>query len=495
MGTPSSNPESTSTSTEPSVRDLTKLPTHIPGLDRVLRGGLPEGRMTTLTGGPGSGKTMLALEILYRSVASGKAGILVSFEESDALIRGNALSMGWDLAALEAAGRLAVVHPHIDYKVLKSGEFNIEALVAVLAGKAQELGACCIVIDALDMLLRFFEAPHRQHDEFLRLYEWLQNRKMTAILTVKLEQSFQVVKKYDFLDYLADCLIYLDQRVSGQIMTRRMRIIKYRGSGYSSNEHPFIITSKGSILMPVTATALNHKALGAPVPAGLGRLDRILGGGYRQGSSVLISGPTGSGKTSFASLFAQSACRRGDRVQYVSFEESPDTLMGSMNSMKIDLAPHVQGGHLRFLTAMPEALGVEEHLFRIFSSIDGFQPKHHIVDAVSAAVRMGSEKAAFDFMVRLMDECKKRGITCIYTNQTSSRTPVDEISGIGISSLIDTAVILDYDRREDEFGRSLLVLKSRGASHSHKIHSFRMTSDGILLSGPDSETGSEGGAR
>lgn len=491
MAMPSPNPDPSSTAS--SIRDLTKLTTHIPGLDRIFRGGLPEGRMTTLTGGPGSGKTMLALEILYRSVQSGKPGIFVSFEENDSLIRGNALSLGWDLAALEDAGQLAVIHPVIDHKVLKSGDFNIEAMVAVLAGKAQEIGARCIVIDGMDMLLRYFEEPQRQHDEFLLLYEWLQTRKMTSILTVKLQQSFQVVEKYEFLDYLADCLIYLDQRVTGQVMTRRMRIIKYRGSGYSSNEHPFIITPEGCVLMPVTATALTHKALGAAVPAGLDQLDRILGGGYRQGSSVLISGPTGSGKTSFASLFAQTACRRGDRVQYVSFEESPETLMEGMRSMKIDLAPHVQDGTLRFLTAMPEALGVEEHLYRIFRSMDAFQPTHHIVDAVSAAVRMGSEKAAFDFMVRLMDECKGRGITCIYTNQTSSRTPVDEISGIGISSLIDTAVVLDYDRRGDEFGRSLLVLKSRGASHSHRIHPFRMSSDGLLLVEPDSGPASEGG--
>lgn len=476
---------------ESRVRLLDKLPTHIPGLDLILDGGIPEDRMTILSGGPGSGKTMLALEIFYRNAAAGTPGLMVCFEEGGEAVRINALTMGWDLNAMEEAGKLAVIHPEIDYRAIRGGEFSIEGLLAVLAGKAQEIGARFILIDALDVLLRLFNDPERQMDECWNLNRWLNANGMTALVTAKLSQSFHSVEKYDFLDYLADCVIYLDQRIDGQVMTRRLRVVKYRGSGYSSNEHPFIITRDGLVLMPVTSAALNHKPLGQVISAGMATLDRIMGGGYRQGSTVLISGPTGSGKTTFSSLFTQAACRRGERVQYVSFEESPETLIIGMKSMNIDLAPHVAEQNLRFLTAMPEAMGVEEHLYRIFSSMEEFRPSHHIVDAVSAAVRMGSEKAAFNFMVRLMDECKKNGITCIYTNQTSSRAPVDEISGVGISSLMDTAVILDYDRKGDIFGRSVLALKSRGASHSHRFHRFQMTDQGILMDEDDDGAGGD----
>ncbi len=469
------------------ARSIKKMATRIEGLDRVLKGGIPGGHVTTLSGGPGSGKSMLSLEILYRNAKAGKNSILISFEETASHIRGNALSMGWDLPALEKAGRVALIHPDLDPNALRAGDFTTEGLIAIMEGKAAEINAEFVAVDALDVLLRLYVDAEQQRQEYHSLYQWITTRNMTGLLTVKLQQSLQSGEKYDFLDYMADCVVYLDQRVSGQIATRRLRVIKYRGSGYSSNEHPFIITPEGIVLMPITATELNYRQLGALVPSGHEQIDRILGGGYRKGATILISGPTGSGKTSFASMFAKSACQRGERVQYVSYEESPETQMDGMRSLGIELAPCADSKLLKYMSAMPEAVGVEQHLHNIFRSMDQFDPAHHIVDAVSAAVRMGSEKAAFDFMVRLMDECKKRGITCIFTNQTSSRSPLDEISGIGISSLIDTAIILDYDLNAKNFSRYLFVLKSRGVNHSQQKHHFEMTEDGVTIIDPPAE--------
>jgi len=466
------------------IRAVTKVATHVRGLDDILQGGIPEGRTSVVAGGPGSGKTMMAMEVLYRYTRAGQPAILLSFEESDAMIRGNALSLGWDLAALEKTGRLAMVHPTLDHNAFQAGEFSIKGLLAILDGKIRATGAGLIVIDALDVLLRLFVDPHRRDQETKALMQWLGERQLTSLFTVKLPQKLERPDRFSTIDYLSDCLIHLDQRVAGQVTTRRMRVLKYRGSGYSSNEHPFIITGEGVVLMPIDDASLNYKPLGPALSAGHPQLDVILGGGYRRGAAVLISGPTGSGKTTLASLFVRSACGQGERVNYVSFEESPATYTAGMRSLQIDLQPFMDQGLLHFRSVIPEALGVEEHLYRLVQDMDALRPRHHILDAVSAARRIGSEKGAFDLMVRLMDACKQRGITCLFTNQTSHRAPVDAISGIGISSLIDTAIVLDFERRRRQLQRTLLVFKSRGTAHSHRIHRVRLADEGLRLDDP-----------
>jgi circadian clock protein KaiC len=334
-----------------------KMATGMAGLDTVLEGGLPEGRTTLIAGGAGSGKTVLALEILYRGAQTGQAGVLVSFEETSAAIRANALSMGWDFGSLESAGRLAVIRPRIDYEAISAGDFNIKGLLAILSGQAKKIGARLIVIDAVDVLMRLFGDPKRERNELYGLHQWLTESGLTAVLTAKSGGGNDFERDFGFMEFLADCVIQVTQRIDEQISTRRLRVLKFRGSGYGSNEHPFVIMPRGIVIMPVSVVELAHKALGPSVSAGHEKLDAVLDGGYCQGASVLIAGPTGSGKTTLGCTFALAACRRGERTLYVSFEESKEALVETMLSPGIDLRPHLEDGSLIILTAMPETSG------------------------------------------------------------------------------------------------------------------------------------------
>jgi circadian clock protein KaiC len=385
---------------------------------------------------------------------------------------------------LEKDGVLSLISPDVDYEAVRAGEYSIKGLLAILAGEVQRIGGSFIVIDAVDGLMRLFDDPRRERHELHALHAWLMNRELTSLMTVKSGGDGRLVEDHGFLQFLVDCVVHLDQRTDAQVTTRRLRVLKYRGSGYSSNEHPIVIGDQGVAIMPVTSIELSHKPSGSPVSSGEGKLDAVLGGGYRRGSSVLISGPTGSGKTTLACMFTDAACRRGERCLYVSFEESSEALSEGMKSVGLDLRSLVEAGTLEILTAMPEATGVEQHLLRILEVLDRFRPHHLVADALSATGRMGSERAAFDFLVRLLSACKERSITCVYTNQASYSRPTDKISSFGISSLIDTVVLLSYVDDGRELKRSLLVLKSRATKHSSLHHSFRITDNGITLEEP-----------
>jgi len=467
------------------------MPTGVAGLDDILRGGLPEARTTLVVGGAGSGKTVLSLETLYRAAQADRPGVFVSFEERADAVRTNALSMDWDLAVLEQQGRMALLDPKLDYHAVRAGEFNIKGFLAVLAGQAEQIGARLVVIDAIDALLRLFDDPGRRDDELYGLHCWLLEHGFTTILTVKSRAARQIEAAYPFLDFLADCVIDLDQRTFEQVSTRRLRVMKYRGSGYISNECPFVISPDGVVLMPVASTELMHKPVGPPRSSGNETLDEMLGGGYRQGSTVLVAGPTGCGKTTLACTFTLGAGGRGERTLYVSLEEGKESLLSTMQSPGLELAPLVEAGMLQILTAMPESLGVEEHLLRILRAIEQFRPQHLVVDAISAAKRMGADAAAFDFLIRLLCACRDRGITCFYLNQVSRGAAADHISGIGISSLIDTALVLDYAWKGAELERSLFVLKSRGARHSNKVHRLTISDDGVVIHPPTTHTRQE----
>ena len=456
-----------------------------------MRGGLPEARTTLLVGGPGSGKTVLSLETLYHAAKADRPGVFVSFEESAGAVRINALSMGWDFAVLEQQGRVALLDPKLDYRAVRAGDFGITGLLAVLGGQAQQIDARLIVIDAIDALLRLFDDPGRREDELYGLHCWLLEHGFTAILTVKARAARQIEAAYPFLDFLADCVIDLDQRIFEQVSTRRLRVMKYRGSGYISNECPFVISPDGVIMMPVSSTELMYKPAGPPRSSGNKTLDEMLGGGYRQGSTVLVAGPTGCGKTTLACTFTLGAGGRGERTLYVSFEEGLESLLSTMRSPGLDLTPLVEAGMLQILTAMPESMGVEEHLLRILRAIERFRPEHLVVDAISAAKRMGADTAAFDFLIRLLGACRERGITCFYLNQVPRGAGADHISGIGISSLIDTAVVLDYAWNGSELERSLFVLKSRGSWHSNRVHRLTISDSGMAVHPPTTDGGQE----
>ncbi len=461
------------------ARPLHKVATNVRGLDEVLEGGLPAGRTTLVSGGPGCGKSILGMEFICRGAQAGDPGIYVTFEEQANAIRDNAKTMGWDLEALEREGLLFLMDARVDPQMVISGDFNLKSLLAIIDGKAKAMGAGRIVLDALDVLLRLFDDPGRERNELYGLHSWLNDRGLTAIMTVKASREKDASARYEFLDFMADCLIQLDQRVVGQQATRRARVVKYRGSGFGSNEYPFVISDKGFCVIPISTSELDHRPLGAPFSSGHARLDAVLGGGFRKASSILVSGLAGTGKTTLACTFVRAACGRGEKVLYIGFEESREALTNSMLSPGIDLRPSMKAGLLQFVTALPESKGAEEHLAVALDSVESFQPDHVVVDAISACRRMGREQEAFEYVMRLVNACKKRGLTCMLINQSEGSQDAFAISGIGISSIIDTIVFLRYVENRGEINRILLVLKARGSKHSNQQREFLITDKGI----------------
>ncbi|MEX2574634.1 MAG: circadian clock protein KaiC [Balneolaceae bacterium] len=461
-------------------QSLPKTQTQIKGLDEVLHGGLPTGRLTIISGSPGAGKTVLGLELLVRGTGSGQPAVFLSFEETSEAIRRNALSLGWDLASLEDESKLVLINPEIDFEAVSSGAFNIEGLCAIILGQARRTGAKMIVIDAVDILMRLFNDPDHVRSQMITLHRWLNEHGLTTIMTIKITGNKR--REYGHLDFMADCVIEMDQRIHDQVNTRRLRIMKYRGSGFASREHPFVISEQGIIVMPLSSVDLVQKSTGEFVSTDDTRMDAVFGGGYRKGSSVLISGPSGSGKTTLAFMLTAAAARRRERVLYLSFEQSELSLVSEMQSVGFNLESLIEKGTLRVTPVMPESMGMEEHLYRIIQEIEEFKPQHLVLDAISATHRIGSPQAAMEFLIRLYHAAKTRGITCIYTNQTFPSVEDDlNIFGEGIASLVDSAILLNFFRKEDRIGRTLLILKSRGTHHSDKYHEFHITDNGIII--------------
>lgn len=463
---------------------LSKAPTGISGLDEVLGGGLPRARTTIVNGGPGSGKTLLGLEFLYRGALAGEPGIFIGFEEPLDQLRENAATLGWDLAALERENRLFLLGGHIQPDMLTSGEFSLKGLLAAASGKATEKGAKRIVMDALEVALRLFDTPRKVRNELHTLNDWLRGAGLAALLTVRPGVRGGALAFEDFFHSMGDCVIDMDVRMVAQISTRRLRIVKYRGSDYQHNEYPYVITGTGLHVAPISTVGLRHKPLGEKITTGQSKLDGILDGGYRRASCVLFAGQPGTGKTTLASTFARTACGRGENVLYISFEESQEALTGNVRNAGIDLQSAIASGRLRFLCQFPEAMGAEEHYIRALAAIEDFSPAHVIVDAVSACERMGGKQAAFEYLMRLLNRCKEKGITILLINQTSDPKDITEISGNGISSLVDTVIRLDYKEGFGETTRLLSVLKSRGSAHSNQKREYWITDQGIDVAEP-----------
>jgi len=462
---------------------IPKLRTDIEGLDDVLRGGIPEGAISLIEGGPGAGKTVLGVEVLYHSARAGIPGILVTFEETDHAIRRNAQSMGWDLDALEKEGKLFLFHAPVDYRAIRAGDFDIQPLLAIIKGRAQEMHARLLMIDSIDVLLRIFNDPSREANEVFKLNDWLKEHGFTTILTLKRYTS-EIVQKHEFIGFLADCILRLDLRVTSQVTTRRLRVVKYRGSNFGSNEYPYVITEGGSTFLPISRISLDRQVSKTKVSTGNPELDQLLDGGYQSCTSILLTGPSGVGKTTLACTFIQGITEKGARVLYINYEESAQAIVGAMKSPGLDLEPAIASGCLEFITPMPEQEGVEQHLLNTFEAIRHYKPEFLVVDAISSTLRMGGAEAAFTFMLRVIDYCRKNCITCLMTNQLNRSKGYGDLSGIGISSIVETIILVDYVRIKSEIVRSLLILKSRGTRHSMKYHHYQITDNGIRIGEP-----------
>ncbi|MBF0227507.1 MAG: circadian clock protein KaiC [Desulfobacterales bacterium] len=460
-------------------QEILKEKTNIDGLDAMLNGGLPKGRTTVISGGPGCGKSLIALEFIYRGALEGIPGIFVTFEEKAEAIRQNAMTLGWDIAALEEQGKLFILEAIINPKTTIIGDFDLSSLKLVVEGKLQEMGSNRVVLDGIDVILYIFKNISKERDELLSLHSWLMDKKISTIMTIKTLMGHQTPMRYDFIDFMADCVIYLDQRVDNQLSIRRFRITKYRGSGFGRNEYPYVITDEGIKIIPVSSAGLKHKALGEHMSTGISVLDSMLGGGIRRASCVLIAGSSGAGKTTLTCQIINQFYKMHERILYIGFEESEEAIIENMKSPGIDLFSGIKENYLRFMTNLPEAMGVEEHLVAALSTINKFKPNHIVVDAISACIRMGSERAAFDYIIRLMNFCKERNITSILINQTTEGMNVQQLSGNEVSSMVDTSIFLGMIESGGEINRMVMVLKSRGSCHSNQYREFQITQNGI----------------
>jgi circadian clock protein KaiC len=466
------------------ARDLPnvgKAPTGIAGLDEVTYGGLPQGRSTLLCGSAGCGKTLVALTFLYNGVTQyGEPGVFIAFEEQSEDLVKNVGSLGYDLDKLIAEKRFAIDHVHLDpNQIAESGEYDLEGLFIRLGYAIDSIGAKRVVIDTVETLLGGLQNQALLRSELRRLFEWLKEKGVTAIITA--ESGEHTLTRYGLEEYVADCVIFLDHRVRDQLSTRRLRIVKYRGSAHGTNEYPFIIDQQGITVMPVTSVGLEHEASTERVSSGIPDLDVMLEGkGYFKGSSILVSGMAGSGKTSVAAHFADSTCASGRRFYYFAMEESPQQITRNMRSLGIDLQKWVDKKLLRFSARRPNLYGLETHLAAMHRDVIEFDPTAIAVDPMSSLVSAGLTSDAHSMLLRLVDFLKSRGVTALFTNLGAggAETATTEML---VSSLMDTWLLLYNRESNGEHNRQLYLLKSRGMAHSNQIREFILSNEGIRL--------------
>jgi circadian clock protein KaiC len=460
---------------------LEKSLTGIKGLDEVTKGGLPKGRPTLVCGGAGSGKTLLAAEFLVRGALQfGEPGVFMSFEETSDELTKNVVSLGFKLDDLVAQKKISLDYIQIDRnEIEETGEYDLEGLFIRLEHAIASVGAKRVVLDTIETLFSGIPNPAVVRAELKRLFQWLKNKGMTTIITG--EQGEKTFTRHGLEEYVSDCVIFLDHRISEQVSTRRIRVVKYRGSAHDTNEFPFLIDEKGITVMPITSLGLRHTVTNKRVSTGIPRLDAMLGGkGYYRGSSVLISGSAGTGKTSLVAHFADAACRRGERCLYFAFEESESQVMRNMLSIGIDLEQWVKKGLLKYHADRPTIYGLETHLSVMQKMINEFKPAAVIVDPVSNLNAVANNSNVKTMLTRLLDQLKLDRVTTVMTILTQG-SPAPESTDIDVSSLADTWIRL----RDIEFGgernRGMYILKSRGMAHSNQIREFVLTDKGVNL--------------
>ena len=462
--------------------DLEKAPTGIPGLDQITGGGLPLGRVTLVAGGAGAGKTLLGLNFLVAGARQyGDPGVLMTFEESAAKVALNVRSLGFDLDELQRSGLLAVLAFRVDpSEMVAVGEFDFEPLFAILDDAIRRVGARRVVLDTIEVLFGAFGDDTIVRSELSRLMRWLEERGVTVVLTGE-RGNGSALTRHGIEEYVTDCVIVLDHRVSAEISTRRLRVVKYRGSAHGTNEYPFLISARGVTVLPITSVALNYEASEERISTGIPRLDHMLGGGMFRGSTLMVSGTAGTGKTSLGAHMVNAACARGEQALMVLLEESPEQVLRNMRSIGLDLRPWVEAGLLRIWAARPSAYGLETHLAIFAELIEEKTPSVAVIDGIASlsngipSTEVNTE--VISIVARKIDLLKSRGITSVITAIGQG----EEVSTVAMSSMADTWLLLRNVEANGERNRLLFVLKSRGTAHSNQMREFVLTDHGVEL--------------
>jgi circadian clock protein KaiC len=462
------------------ARTLPKAPTGIAGLDEILGGGLPQGRPTLICGSAGCGKTLMAVEFLVRGAMDFREpGVFMSFEEGAEELIQNVRSLGFDLDDLAARNLLGIDYVHVERgEIEETGEYDLDGLFIRLGYVIDSIGAKRVVLDTLEALFSSLTNTGILRAELRRLFRWLKDKGVTAVITG--ERGDGALTRYGLEEYISDCVILLDHRVNEQLAIRRLRVVKYRGSLHGTNEYPFIIDERGIEVLPITSLGLEHGVSTERVSTGIPALDQMLGGeGYFRGSSLLISGGAGTGKTSLAAHFVAAACNRGERCIYFAFEESQAQIVRNMRSLGLDLEPAVRQELLRFHAARPTLHGLERHLVLMHKAIRDFQPEIVVLDPVTNFLSVGTGEDVKAMLMRLLDFLKIQQITLLLTSLSHGAEA--EVTDVGISSLIDTWMLVRQIELSGERNRGLYVLKSRGMPHSNQVRELVLSARGIEL--------------
>jgi circadian clock protein KaiC len=462
-------------------RSLPKAPTGIQGLDEITGGGFPAGRPTLVCGSAGAGKTLLAMEFLIRGATDyDEPGVFMAFEETAADLTQNVRSLGFDLDVLAKQKKLAIDFVRVERSEIdETGDYDLEGLFIRLGAAIDSIGAKRVVLDTIENLFSGLQNEGILRAELRRLFRWLKDRGVTAVITA--ERGEGALTRHGLEEYVSDCVILLDHRITDQISTRRLRIVKYRGTAHGTNEYPFLIDEDGFSVLPVTSLGLQHHVSDERISSGIPRLDTMLGGdGFYRGSTVLVSGTAGTGKTSLAAHFVDAACRRGERCLYFSFEESPGQMVRNMKSIGLDLGQWSDKNLLQFHSSRATLYGLEMHLAIIHKIVQEFQPTVVVIDPVGSLIQAGNRRDAHIMLIRLIDFLKHKGITGFLTNLTSGGDAIEK-TDVEISSIVDTWLFVRDIELGGERNRALYVLKSRGMSHSNQLREFLLTDHGVDL--------------
>jgi circadian clock protein KaiC len=461
---------------------LSKTPTGITGLDEITDGGLPKGRPTLICGEAGCGKTLMSLEFIVRGATTfNEPGVFMAFEEKVEELATNVASLGFDLYKLQDENKVKLDHIRIDRsEIEETGEYDLEGLFIRLGYAIDSIGAKRVVLDTLENLFSGLSDQAILRSELRRLFAFLKDKGVTAIITGEKGEGLSLTRQ-GLEEYVSDCVILLDHRVINQISTRRLRVVKYRGSQHGTNEYPFLIDQDGISVLPVTSLKLEKEVSSKRVPSGIPALDEMLGAkGFFKGSSILVSGTAGTGKTSIAAYFANETCVQNKRCLYFAFEESPKQIIRNMQSINVNLKKHVESGLLQFHASRPTLYGLEMHLVAIYKLIKNFKPETVILDPITNLVTVGSVGEVKSMLVRLIDFLMEEQITVMFT-ALSLNTIVSEQTDEGVSSLVDAWLLVRDIEYNGERNRGMYIMKSRGMKHSNQVREFIITDKGLDL--------------